>query len=60
MVNGDNCSGVKWPGREAELSTPSTAKVNNGVSYNSALLHDSTVSRQQGQFYLNLYIKISN
>jgi hypothetical protein len=57
MVNADIRSGVKRPGREAELSPPSTAKVKNGVSYNSALLHASTVGRQQGQSDLNLYTK---
>jgi hypothetical protein len=47
--------GVKWPRREADHSSPSSAEVKNAWSYTSIpliQLHSAVLRRAQGQIYL--------
>jgi hypothetical protein len=51
--------GVKWPGRQADHSPPSSAEVKNAWSYTSTppmSLHDVVLSSAQGLLYLYLYL----
>jgi hypothetical protein len=57
LSNGTLSPGVKWPGREADHSPPSSTEVKNAWSYNSTsriCLHGFVLSKGQGQLCLLL------
>jgi hypothetical protein len=57
MGTGELSPGVQRPGREADHSLPSSAKVKNAWSYTSTpplCLHGLVLSEAQGQLYLYL------